>query len=180
MEKLAAPSEFPRGHAALWSESPSPGKPKRIKIDYELEIAPEDLPEMGDAVWDAPVYGQWYLLGGMYDKSLLRNYLALTLANEMGSAGYLVQYCELFTEIDGKMQYQGVYLIAAPQETTNYHFQRGNYWDEDSVPLNTYATERGLLNEGLYVCSINGLDEARFNQLREGVNSAEQSIYSWD
>ncbi|MGI6153715.1 MAG: CotH kinase family protein [Christensenellaceae bacterium] len=180
LEKLAVPSAFRAGHAALWSEGASPGKPERIKLDYELEIAPEDLSEMGNAIWDTQVYGQWYLLGGMYDKSLLRNYLALTLANEMGSAGYLVRYCEVFSEIEGTMKYQGVYLIAAAQQTTNYHFQRGNYWDEEAVALNTYATEQGLLNEGLYTCSLNKLDDDQYSQLKAGIDKAEQSIYSWD
>ncbi|MDL2273508.1 CotH kinase family protein [Oscillospiraceae bacterium OttesenSCG-928-G22] len=163
-----------------WSEGALEGKPKREKADYSLHITGNCKTALEEKFWGEPVLDDWYLLGGMYDKSLLRNYLALTLAEEMDIAVYRVKHCEVFVEGESGYRYEGVYLLAAPAVTDSYHIQRGNYWDADSLPLDTYATRRRLVSEGLYVSSMRPVDAAEFSKMEFYVDSAEACIYSSD
>lgn len=177
---LAKPTDMSGGYAQRWSESGADGRPDREKADYSLQFSEETAAALGTRLWDSPVRDEWYLLGGMYDKSLMRNYLALTLAGEMGSAAYLAHYCEVFTAGEEGYRYQGVYLLAAPADTGDYHFQRGDYWHDERTPLDTYATRNGLLSEGLYAPDLYEADAAVLAGLEETVDMAETSIFSGD
>lgn len=67
---------------------------------------------------DADILGmgegsEWVLNGSMADKSMLRNYLAYRIASEIGGNDMApdCRYCELMTEKNGKLKYEGVYLL---------------------------------------------------------------------
>lgn len=180
-DTLAAPSPLQAQATKLWSEEPTAGRPGREKADYSLAVPADGLPQMAEALWAQPVYEDWYLLGNAYDKSLMRNYLAMTLANELGNASNLVKYCEVFTETDEGLVYQGVYLLVAPPVSEQLVFQRGNYWDPDSVLLNTYASQQQLLADSLYVpATLYAGNEAAYAKLESWMSEAERSIYSGD
>ncbi|GEM_PF-5130173 len=163
-----------------WKEAAAEGKPEREKTDYNVTVTGESHTELESVLWDRPVMDEWLLLGNMYDKSLLRNYLALTLAGELDISNYLVQYCELFAEYDGRYQYQGVYLLAAPVETEEYHLQRGNYQDTNSKALVTYASENSWFDHQLYVPSVYSLEDHTFMSVENRISLAERSILSAD
>lgn len=163
-----------------WKEKASKGKPEREKSDYYVTMNDESRQVLESSLWDRKVSKEWLLLGNMYDKSLLRNYLALTLAEELDISQYEVQYCELFVEDDGRYLYQGVYLLAAPAITEEDHLQRGDYQTGKSKALSTYAAQNDILGNGLYVPSMYSLDDETFKEMEERIDLAEQSIFSSD
>lgn len=178
---LGGRSQTQATYSEQWSEEARAGKPKRVKADYSLKLPDAAATQWGDALWGEPVLGDWYLLGSMYDKSLMRNYLALSLATEMGISSYRSHYCEVFVAVPGGYEYRGVYLLAAPLKEDYYQLQRGNYWDLDSTPLDTYALRREMVGDGLYVPSLYGhLDEGTRSRLEAGMDEAEAHIYSYD
>lgn len=164
-----------------WSEKNVRGRPNRDKKDYSLDISQQALPALTQALWDGtPVHDRWALLGNMYDKSLMRNYLALTLARELDDAVDLVRFCEVFEATPQGYSYQGVYTLTAPPVTEEYHMQRGDYWDEDSIALDTFATRQGILAEGLYVPALYALEDAPLAEMERVADATEASVFSGD
>lgn len=177
---LAAGSSHKALYTEQWSAEATADMPAREKTDYRLHFYGEALAGWAATLWDSPVMNDWYLLGSLYDKSLMRNYLALTLAAELDISVYEAHYCEVFVATEKGYEYRGVYLLAAPVLTTNQHIQRGNYWDADSIPLSTYATRQGFVAEGLYVPSQYRMDEESLHTMEQRVDKAERTFYSSD
>lgn len=178
---LATGSAQKATYTEQWSPDATAGIPARDKTDYTLEFSGEALDSWTGALWDSTVQNGWFLLGGLYDKSLMRNYLALSLAAELDIAAYEVRYCEVFAATEGGYEYRGVYLLAASLPTGAQHIQRGgNYWDADSTPLDTYAIRQGMVAEGLYVPSLYSMDEESLNAMEQRLDRAERTIYSAD
>lgn len=154
----------------------------REKADYRLSFSANTHTALGENFWQEPVTNEWYLLGNMHDKSLLRNYLALSLAGEMHEDVSKVQHCEVFLEDAGGLRYQGVYLMVAPAETKRVSLHRGSTKQQGSTALDTYAERDGFLEEGLFITSDTSqsveADVAR--QIEQGIDTAERSIYAAD
>lgn len=165
--------------SANWTEEID-GAPDREKKDYTLKLPADGAEDLTESLFDAPVYDEWTLLGNMYDKSLMRNYLALSIARELDPAVPLARFVEVFLFESGNYLYQGVYLLVAPALTEQYHMQRGKYWDADSAELDTFSQRNNILAEGLYVPTLYALDTVDFNALERVVDNAEASIFSGD
>lgn len=112
--------------------------PKRSKKDYDLSFTSDVEALAEELLWEGPVFENWYLFGNMFDKSLLRNYLALYLAGQLSDTAALVQNCEVFREDENGYAYQGVYLIVAFPETDYYE---GSDEDQQEGERNAAAEE---------------------------------------
>jgi hypothetical protein len=84
--------------------SSSTGFPKK---NYGIELWKPDATDTAYSLMGLPSESDWILHGPYSDKSLIRNYLAYSLARGMGHYASRTRFCELF--IDG--QYQGVYVL---------------------------------------------------------------------
>ena len=148
----------------------------------------------------------WILSGSMIDKSLMRNYLAYTLAGEMMNYAPATQYCEvIFLEEDGQYRYEGVYLLVQRigrgedrvpiQQTkpgdlyTDFILRRDRSGKED-VTLDTYGSRNALTypegqednygHLGVVYPSARLLNEASTQYIEESINRLEETLYSDD
>ncbi len=80
---------------------------------------------------------EWILNGSLADKSLIRNYLAYRTASEVGGNNFAVdsRFCEVVMDEDGKLVYQGVYLL---METVSRGRDRVNI--DSYNPKNIYSS----------------------------------------
>lgn len=156
---------------------------EREKLNYHLTFAEGGYEELASILWDRPVTSQWQLLGSMHDKSLLRNYLALTLAAELYDDVYRVQYCEVLVHDNADYLYQGVYLLVAPPADGYQRVQRDLFStvvdpQVHGQEVSTYAGRQGFLPP-LYV-PLTDTVTVDITQLEGGISEAESAVYSSD
>ena len=81
---------------------------------------------------------EYFVLGGMDDKSLIRNYIGYSMAKDIFDNAPDIQLCELMVHDDEAYKYQGVYLLVAPApEPDGFLLQRSTQPVE--TRLETYA-----------------------------------------
>ncbi len=88
---------------------------------------------------------EWILNGSMFDKSLLRNYLAYSIASEFMPYTPDSRYCEVLIKENGKYQYQGVYLLCENIKRDENRVNISKY-DTDKV-FSSYLVRRDRLDE---------------------------------
>jgi hypothetical protein len=77
------------------------------KRNYGFEIRTASGMDSAVSLLGMPAESDWVLHGPYSDKSLMRNFLAYTLAGKMGRYAPRTRFCELF--VDG--QYHGLYVL---------------------------------------------------------------------
>lgn len=77
------------------------------KKSFNFETQQPDGSNNDAQLLDMPAENDWVLLANYSDKTLMRNYLAQTIYEEMGHYGPRMRHCELV--IDG--EYRGIYLL---------------------------------------------------------------------
>lgn len=97
-----APSQRLNTHVTTMDSS-SPAV--REKPDYLLSLS------QPNALLGMDRQSEWALLGSMMDPSLMRTYLAYTLADQMGMPAPQVRFCEVILADGNRKQYAGVYLL---------------------------------------------------------------------
>ncbi|MDR1566900.1 MAG: CotH kinase family protein [Treponema sp.] len=129
-----------------------------IKGQYRINLL-----DKADRPREAPVLGmesggEWELVASLRDKSLLRNYLAYTMAAELLPFSPDLRFCEVVFKIRDMYLYWGVFLLAETVkpgpgrvpvspggEGENQGFIiRRDVYDPEEVALDTYATREGL------------------------------------
>ncbi|MCR5670919.1 MAG: CotH kinase family protein [Butyrivibrio sp.] len=80
---------------------------------------------------------EWIINGSMADKSMIRNYLPYRIASEIDGNNMAPdsRYCEVMMEENGKLYYQGVFLL---METISQGEKRVNI--DEYNPKNTYSS----------------------------------------
>lgn len=86
------------------------GRP-RGKRDYFFTLQSEGGNAKSAGLLGLGKNRSWFLLGGSYDKSLLRNYIGYTLRSQVLKDAPSVAFCELLVQDGGKWLYEGVYLL---------------------------------------------------------------------
>lgn len=167
------------------------------KAQWKIHLLTEsgqksELPLLGMDASD-----NWVLNGAMIDKSLMRNYLAYTLAAEFMPYVADVRYCEVFIKDGDSYAYQGVYLLIESMEqgdgrveisdmTTQganmSYMVRRDRWDPDGIMLDTYATREGLSYGyfGLLYPKNEDATPEVIKYVESDLSAVEQVLYSDD
>lgn len=138
---------------------------------------------------------EWILNGSMFDKSLLRNYLAYSIASEFMPYTPDNQYCEVILKDGDQYTYQGVYLLGesikqGPDrvniaeykkgEVINSYLVRRDRFEEDVNILDTYGLQNGCYKEYLelrYPSTLKA-DETIIQYAQMDISAMEKVLYS--
>ena len=113
----------------------------REKHDYYIRLEDGNGQAQAHGLLGLPANSEYWLLGSMYDKSLIRNYLGYTLAADIMGSAPKVHFCEVLLKTEKGLLYQGVYLlIERVRAETGVYVQRlpKNY---GGIPLYTQYTQ---------------------------------------
>ena len=113
----------------------------REKHDYYIRLEDGNGQAQAHGLLGLPANSEYWLLGSMYDKSLIRNYLGYTLAADIMGSAPKVHFCEVLLKTEKGLLYQGVYLlIERVRAETGVYMQRlpKNY---GGIPLYTQYTQ---------------------------------------
>ena len=83
----------------------------REKHDYYIRLEDGSGQAQAHELLGLSAGSEYWLLGSIYDKSLIRNYLGYTLAAEIMDNAPKVQFCEVLLQTEEGLLYQGVYLL---------------------------------------------------------------------
>jgi len=83
----------------------------REKHDYYIRLVDSAGQAEEHELLGLPANSEYWLLGSMYDKSLIRNYLGYTLAAEIMDNAPKVQFCEVLLQTEKGLLYQGIHLL---------------------------------------------------------------------
>lgn len=140
---------------------------------------------------------EWVLNTSLIDKSLMRNHLAYSVADEIMSYTPDSRYCEVVFKEGETYLYNGVYLlmenIKRGNDRVNFvkysqnraecgYIVRRDRYDEGGVTLNTYATQNGLAPEyiGVKSPSKSKITEQTTAFIEEDISRIERVLYSDD
>lgn len=164
---------------------------KQYLIKMETDTGAEnhvDVLGMG-AEWE------WILNISQADKSLLRNYMAYTLAGELMEYAPEARYCEAFRKREDQYEYLGVYLIMESIKRgknrlplTKYephHAQTAflvcrNRFDLTALMLDTYGTVHGLTDKivSLRYPRPKKVTRRTINYVEKEISRFEEALFS--
>lgn len=139
----------------------------------------------------------WILNGSLADKSMLRNYLAYSIASEIMPYTPDYKFCEVILNIDGEYKYQGVLLLGESikqgedrvninkykvGDVFNSYLARRDRYDEEGLMLNTFAREQGMAAEwiGLIYPTQHDASEDTVAYIEDDLRRIEEVLYSDD
>jgi len=116
----------------------------REKHDYYIRLEDAGGQAAAHGLLGLPANSEYWLLGGMYDKSLIRNYLGYTLAAEIMDNAPKIRFCEVLLQTEERQLYQGVYLLIERTyaETGAYIQRRAEEYG--GIPLYTQCSHDGI------------------------------------
>lgn len=152
----------------------------REKLDYFMRLYDDAGEPAAYSLLGMDETSEYYLIGAMYDRSLLRNYLGYTLANEIMDNAPSVRFCEMLQRTETGYLYRGVYLLVERKTSPNTVSLRRDV-DPDDLWLETYSS-RVDPEEGRWVYPF--LEETFEDQmlwdLAGKISSVEEVILSND
>ena len=113
----------------------------REKHDYYIRLEDGSGQAQAHELLGLSAGSEYWLLGSMYDKSLIRNYLGYTLAAEIMDAAPKVHYCEVLLQTEEGLLYQGVYLLIQRTYAETGVYIRRIPEDTGGIPLYTQYTQ---------------------------------------
>jgi hypothetical protein len=173
-----------RAEAHIERERAEPG---RSKSDYRLRFAAGSGLENGAGPLGMGLGDEWALKGMAADKSLLRDYIAYTLAAEVMPHTPKALFCELLLKTGGGYRYEGVYLLVEDakecfcQGDADYLLRR-SLSARGGEALDTWATREKITAGHLEVLypARGDLTEAQTEKIAADVSEAEKTLYSED
>lgn len=99
----------------------------------------QDLLGMGEE-------NEWILNGSMFDKSMIRNYLANRIASEFMPYTIDSRFCEVLIKDGSVYRYQGVYLLMESIKQGKNRVNIADYKEKDA--FNSYLVRRDRLDDG--------------------------------
>lgn len=140
---------------------------------------------------------EWILNGSMFDKSMLRNYLAYSIASEFIPYTPDNRYCEVIIRNNGSYSYQGVYLLGetvkqgadrvniaefSPSRLFNSYLVRRDRLDDNAVTLDTYGRQNGFSAEYLALLYPNrySVTDQMVYYVGQDISAIERILYSDD
>ena len=138
---------------------------------------------------------EWILNGSLADKSMLRNYLAYSIASEFMPYVPEEYYCEVLIRDRGVLKYQGVYLLGEnikygedrinlekfnSNRVSNSYVIRRDRFDEEGTMLDTFGRLNGYDKKyiGVIYPSKKDITQDMFDYIEDDVNKVEEILYS--
>lgn len=167
------------------------------KPQYAITLVNGDGADSAKDMLGMGTSANWVLNVSFLDKSLLRNYLAYTVAAQVMAHTPKARYCELFFADHGTFQYQGVYLLMqsieagasmvplAPYDARHaeaaYLLRRDRY-RPGAIMLNTYGTVNQLTDEYLEVRypGAGAITPATIDYITTDVSAFEKALFAPD
>lgn len=113
----------------------------REKHDYYIRLENGGGQAEEHELLGLPASSEYWLLGSMYDKSLIRNYLGYTLAAEIMDNAPKVQFCEVLLQTEEGQLYQGVYLLIERVRAETGVYVKRLAEEYGGIPLYTQYTQ---------------------------------------
>ena len=152
----------------------------RVKLDYFMRLYDDAGETAAYSLLGMDGSSEYYLIGAMYDRSLLRNYLGYTLAGEIMENAPDVRFCEVLQRTETGYLYRGVYLLVERKTSTDTLLLRRDV-DPDDLWLETYASrqdpEQGRL---VYPYLEETLEDQVLWDIAGKVSTVEEVILSSD
>ena len=150
---------------------------------------------------------EWIINGSMADKSMIRNYLPYRIASEIDGNNMAPdsRYCEVMMEENGKLYYQGVYLLMEtitqgddrvnidkydPKNAYSSYIVRRDRKTSFDIMLNTYGREAGIVQGresqetdnwiGLKYPSASKVTPETIDYITKDFSKVEQVLYTDD
>ena len=160
--------------AAVLRNMVDPANQTVKKNDYYLRFeSNQNLLGLGAA-------SEYFLLGGMHDKSLLRNYIGYSMAAQIMPNAVEFGLCELFFRDEKGDLYQGVYLLVAQHfadAPNGFLFHRNIRGD--GILIETYASANDASFGYMSIPFIQSSHwDEHFDQPVGGISHAESVLYS--
>jgi hypothetical protein len=167
------------------------------KKQYKISLIDEDGNDNKLSLLGLGEEEDWVLNISMADKSLIRNYLAYTVAGEVDEYTPDVRYCEVLFKNGEEYEYEGLYLLMEnvkkseervdlsdynPKYDFTSYILRRDRMDPEAVALDTYATEQGLSFGVLSVKypSAEKMTEETKSYIEGQINRIEKLLYADD
>lgn len=169
------------------------------KKQYSLNLINNEGKENEEPLLGMAKDSEWALNGPFADKSLMRNYLAYTISNNIMGYAPNAKFCEVFVVNDGsdkleEKHYKGVYLmiekvkrsedrvaISKTQDGSNetsFIIAKDRNKDEDIV-VDSYGSETDIYE---YKLNINypkkNLNKEKYEYVRKYISEFERVLYS--
>lgn len=113
----------------------------REKHDYYIRLEDSSGQAEEHELLGLPANSEYWLIGSMYDKSLIRNYLGYTLAAEIMDNAPKVQFCEVLLQTKEGQLYQGVYLLVERVRAETGTYIKRLAEEYGGIPLYTQYTQ---------------------------------------
>ncbi|MFI3176322.1 MAG: CotH kinase family protein [Eubacteriales bacterium] len=140
---------------------------------------------------------EWILSAAMIDKSMMRNYLAFSIASQVLSYTPDSVYCEVFIKQGDTYEYQGLYLMLesiaqdvnriditeyAQSSVYNSYLLRRDRFNENDTMLTTYGKEYGFAAEsiGVEYPTQTSISEEMIDYIQKDLWTIEEILYSDD
>ncbi|MDD6679533.1 MAG: CotH kinase family protein [Firmicutes bacterium] len=140
---------------------------------------------------------EWILNGSLMDKSMMRNYLAYSIASEFMPNTPDYYFCEVLLRENGVLRYQGVFLLGENikqgenrvdiqdykmSSSVNSYLIRRDRYDEDGIMLETYGRLNGYSTEyiGLIYPTKARVTENMISYVEQDISAIERILYSED
>lgn len=167
------------------------------KAQWMIKLVTESGEDHDVDILDMGEEHEWILNGSMFDKSMLRNYLAYSLASEIMPCAPDYRYCEVLVKNGDIYEYKGVYLLGESikqgenrvdiaeyreGDAFNSYLVRRDRYEEDANMLDTYGRENGFSSEylGLLYPTKTLATEQIISYVEKDINEVERVLYSDD
>ena len=177
------------------------------KKQYKIKALNEDGTDNDLSILGMGEGSEWVLNGSLADKSMMRNYLAYRIASEIDGNNMAPdsRYCEVLMRENGKLFYQGVFLIMEtvsrgedrvkikkynPGSSISGYILRRDRKTEFDIMLDTYGRQSGRAlgkddNEndnwiGIKYPSQSKITDQTIEYITKDFSKIEQILYSSD
>ncbi|MCR5420277.1 MAG: CotH kinase family protein [Lachnospiraceae bacterium] len=140
---------------------------------------------------------EWVLNGSLADKSMIRNYLAYSIASQILENTPDSRLCEVIIKNGDEYKYQGVYMLTEnikygvnrvniskfeEKDTYNSYLLRRDRYDANGLMLETYGRLNGFSKEyiALLYPSKNKVTDEMLEYVTDDINHVEEILYSDD
>lgn len=167
------------------------------KAQFLVKLLDEDGKSSRKNLLQMGADNEWVLNVSFIDKSLLRNYLAYTVAGEIMPYVPDCRFCEVIWKTEDGYQYEGVYLLmekikvgknrvdlpAFAENSKNLPFLlRRDRWEPNRLLLNNYGRREELLEGVLRVewPDATRLSDQSVQRITDQIDAFEQALFSDD
>ncbi len=169
------------------------------KPQYTIRLVSDEAPQIDKEMnlFNMGSDNTWAIIGSVVDKSLIRNYLAYSIASEIDENTLDTKFCEVAVKDGESYTYQGVYLFSEKvsrsknrvnienyngvDKYSSYILRRDRYTPYDVIIDNYLRTDLGYDTYlGIKYPSEDELNEVVLDYITEDFNKIEKTLYSED